>query len=86
MQRQPSTLPHMVDMHGLSKGVPGLFVDTVYDFIETHETRDALSAYYDLWLLKVTLSITPDDQVDFFGRELWEHSDSYKLCCPLRKV
>jgi len=86
MQRRTSTLARMLHAEGIQRGVPVLFVDTGYHFPATLETRDVLSERYDLDIVTLSSKATPDEQAEYFGRELWQHADGYKLCCELRKV
>src|SRR6201981_3031764 len=46
-------------------GVPGLFLDTGYHFVETIGTRDAIEAVYDVRVLNVTPehSVAEQDKV-----------------------
>jgi phosphoadenosine phosphosulfate reductase len=65
-------------------GVPVMFLDTGYHFVETIGTRDAIEAVYDVRVLNITPehSVAEQDQLlgkDLFGREPNE-------CCRLRKV
>jgi len=65
-------------------GVPVLFLDTGYHFIETIGTRDAVEAVYDIHLLNVTPAQTVKEQDRLLGKDLFARDPNE--CCRLRKV
>lgn len=60
------------------------YLDTDFHFKETYETRDALSDHYELDFVRVSPSITPEEQAQQFGDELWKNDPN--ACCNIRKV
>ncbi len=65
-------------------GVPVLFLDTGYHFVETIGTRDAVEAVYDVHLLNVTPEHSVAEQDKLVGKDLFAR-DPHE-CCRLRKV
>src|SRR3984885_12134654 len=65
-------------------GVPVLFLDTGYHFVETIGTRDAVEAVYDVRVLNVTPEHTVAEQDQLLGKDLFARKPSE--CCRLRKV
>lgn len=65
-------------------GVPVLFLDTGYHFVETVGTRDAVEAVYDVRVLNVTPEHTPAEQDHLLGKDLFASNPGE--CCRLRKV
>jgi len=65
-------------------GVPVLFLDTGYHFVETIGTRDAIEAVYDVRVLNVTPAQTVAEQDQLLGKDLFARQPSE--CCRLRKV
>src|ERR1700760_1053933 len=65
-------------------GVPVLFLDTGYHFVETIGTRDAVEAIYDVKVLNVTPEHTVAEQDKLFGKELFARDPGD--CCRMRKV
>lgn len=60
------------------------YLDTDFHFKETYETRDTLSKRYNLTFVQVKPKLTPEEQAEQHGDELWK-SDPNK-CCNIRKV
>jgi len=61
------------------------YLDTDFHFKETYETRDRLAERYPgIPFVEVKPEITPEEQANQFGDELWK-SDANK-CCDIRKV
>jgi phosphoadenosine phosphosulfate reductase len=65
-------------------GVPVLFLDTGYHFVETIGTRDAIEAVYDIRVLNVTPEHTVAEQDRLLGKDLFAREPNE--CCRLRKV
>jgi phosphoadenosine phosphosulfate reductase len=65
-------------------GVPVLFLDTGYHFVETIGTRDAVESVYDVRVLNVTPEQTVADQDELLGKDLFARDPGE--CCRLRKV
>jgi phosphoadenosine phosphosulfate reductase len=65
-------------------GVPVLFLDTGYHFVETIGTRDAIESLYDVRVLNVTPEHTVAEQDALVGKDLFA-SDPGE-CCRMRKV
>jgi phosphoadenosine phosphosulfate reductase len=65
-------------------GVPVMFLDTGYHFVETIGTRDAIEAVYDVRVLNVTPEHTVAQQDELLGKDLFARDPSE--CCRLRKV
>ena len=65
-------------------GVPVLFLDTGYHFVETIGTRDAVEAVYDVRVLNVTPEHTVAEQDQLLGKDLFARQPNE--CCRLRKV
>ena len=65
-------------------GVPVLFLDTGYHFVETLGTRDAVEAVYDVRVLNVTPEHTVAEQDALLGKDLFAREPDE--CCQLRKV
>ena len=60
-------------------GVPVLFLDTGYHFVETIGTRDAVEAVYDMRVLNVTPEHTVAQQDELLGKDLFASKPSE--CC-----
>ncbi len=65
-------------------GVPVLFLDTGYHFVETIGTRDAVESVYDIRVLNVTPEQTVAEQDELLGKDLFARDPGE--CCRLRKV
>src|ERR1700735_4067470 len=65
-------------------GVPVLFLDTGYHFVETIGTRDAVEAVYDVRVLNIAPEHTVAEQDQLLGKDLFSRKPSE--CCRLRKV
>ena len=65
-------------------GVPVLFLDTGYHFVETIGTRDAVESVYDIRVLNVTPEHTVAEQDKLLGKDLFARDPGE--CCRLRKV
>jgi phosphoadenosine phosphosulfate reductase len=52
-------------------GVPVLFLDTGYHFVETIGTRDAIESVYDVRVLNVTPEYTVAEQDELLGKDLF---------------
>src|SRR5438270_12078591 len=65
-------------------GVPVMFLDTGYHFVETIGTRDAIEAVYDVRVLNVTPEHTVAQQDELLGKDLFARAPGE--CCRLRKV
>lgn len=60
------------------------YLDTDFHFKETYETRDKMMEIYGMKFVEVKPAITPEEQSEQFGPELWK-SDANQ-CCNIRKV
>ncbi len=65
-------------------GVPVLFLDTGYHFVETVGTRDAIESVYDVRVLNVTPENTVAEQDELLGKDLFARDPGE--CCRRRKV
>lgn len=65
-------------------GVPVIFLDTGYHFVETIGTRDAIESVYDIRVLNVTPDQSVAEQDKFLGKDLFARDPGE--CCRLRKV
>jgi phosphoadenosine phosphosulfate reductase len=65
-------------------GVPVLFLDTGYHFVETIGTRDAIESVYDIRVLNLTAEHTVAEQDELLGKDLFARDPGE--CCRLRKV
>src|SRR5438270_6361245 len=65
-------------------GVPVIFLDTGYHFVETIGTRDAIESVYDVRVLNVTPEHTVAEQDQLLGKDLFARAPGE--CCRLRKV
>ncbi|AFE13586.1 cobalamin (vitamin b12) biosynthesis cbix protein [Mycobacterium tuberculosis RGTB423] len=65
-------------------GVPVIFLDTGYHFVETIGTRDAIESVYDVRVLNVTPEHTVAEQDELLGKDLFARNPHE--CCRLRKV
>ena len=65
-------------------GVPVVFLDTGYHFVETIGTRDAIESVYDIRVLNVTPEQTVAEQDRLLGKDLFARNPSE--CCQRRKV
>jgi len=75
----------LVDMlQKISPKTDIFYLDTDFHFKETYETRDKLEEIYGLKFVRVAASLTPEEQVEQFGAELWKSDPNQ--CCNLRKV
>jgi phosphoadenosine phosphosulfate reductase len=75
----------LVDMAAkVRPGVPVLFLDTGYHFVETIGTRDAVESVYDVRVLNVTPEHAVAEQDKLLGKDLFARDPGE--CCRLRKV
>lgn len=75
----------LVDMlQKISPKTDIFYLDTDFHFKETYETRDKMEEIYGLKFVQVKPAITPEEQAEQFGPELWK-SDANQ-CCGIRKV
>jgi phosphoadenosine phosphosulfate reductase len=65
-------------------GVPVMFLDTGYHFVETIGTRDAIESLYDVRVLNVTPEHTVAEQDALVGKDLFASNPGE--CCRMRKV
>jgi phosphoadenosine phosphosulfate reductase len=65
-------------------GVPVMFLDTGYHFVETIGTRDAIESVYDVRVLNVTPEHTVAEQDALVGKDLFARDPGE--CCRMRKV
>src|ERR1700758_1364782 len=75
----------LVDMAAkVRPGVPVMFLDTGYHFVETIGTRDAIESVYDIRVLNITPEHTVAEQDKLLGKDLFARDPGE--CCRLRKV
>ncbi|GJM71462.1 phosphoadenosine phosphosulfate reductase [Paenibacillus macerans] len=75
----------IVDMlQKISPSTDIFYLDTDFHFKETYETRDAIAAQYNLEFVRVSPKLTPEEQAEKYGDELWKSDPN--ACCNLRKV
>jgi phosphoadenosine phosphosulfate reductase len=75
----------LVDMAAkVRPGVPVMFLDTGYHFVETIGTRDAVESVYDIRVVNVTPEHSVADQDNLLGKDLFARDPGE--CCRLRKV
>jgi len=75
----------LVDLAARARpGVPVIFLDTGYHFVETIGTRDAVESVYDVHVLNVTPEHTVAQQDELLGKDLFARDPGE--CCRLRKV
>jgi phosphoadenosine phosphosulfate reductase len=65
-------------------GVPVMFLDTGYHFVETIGTRDAIESVYDIRVVNVTPEHTVAEQDRLMGKDLFARDPGE--CCRMRKV
>lgn len=73
--------------HMISRVAPGaqvFYLDTDFLFPETYRTIEAVRAAYPLRIRRVSPALTPREQAERYGDELWSRDPD--LCCSLRKV
>lgn len=75
----------LVDMlQKISPKTDIFYLDTDFHFKETYETRDRLVGRYGLEFVRVSPEITPEEQEQQYGVELWKSNPN--ACCNIRKV
>ncbi len=75
----------LVDMAAkVRPGVPVMFLDTGYHFVETIGTRDAVESVYDIHVVNVNPEHTVAEQDKLLGKDLFTRDPGE--CCRLRKV
>lgn len=75
----------LVDMlQKVSPKTDVFYLDTDYHFQETYETRDRLVEKYGMSFVKVSPKLTPEEQAEQHGAELWTTDPNG--CCNIRKV
>ncbi|WP_068783671.1 phosphoadenylyl-sulfate reductase [Paenibacillus phocaensis] len=75
----------LVDMlQQVSPSTDIFYLDTDFHFQETYETRDAIAAKYGLEFVRVSPKLTPEEQAEQHGEELWKSDPN--ACCNIRKV
>ncbi|MGZ9587263.1 phosphoadenylyl-sulfate reductase [Paenibacillus marinisediminis] len=75
----------IVDMlQKIKPSVDIFYLDTGFHFKETYETRDRLQETYNVDFIRVSTSLTPEEQAKQYGDQLWERDPN--ACCNLRKV
>ncbi|SMF30317.1 phosphoadenylyl-sulfate reductase [Paenibacillus barengoltzii] len=75
----------LVDMlQQISPSTDIFYLDTDFHFKETYETRDAVAAKYGLEFVRISPLLTPEEQTQKYGEELWKSDPN--ACCNLRKV
>lgn len=75
----------LVDMlQQVSPSTDIFYLDTDFHFQETYETRDAIAAKYGLEFVRISPKLTPEEQAEQYGDELWKSDPN--ACCNVRKV
>ncbi|CAM3086612.1 phosphoadenylyl-sulfate reductase [Paenibacillus sediminis] len=75
----------LVDMlQKISPSTDIFYLDTNFHFPETYQTRDSLASHYNLEFIQVLPKLTPAQQAEQYGDELWKSDPN--ACCNLRKV
>jgi len=75
----------LVDMiQKISPKTDIFYLDTDFHFKETYETRDRLEQHYGMKFVQVKPAITPEEQAEKHGAELWKSDPNG--CCNIRKV
>lgn len=76
----------LIDMYARhGKPLTVAYLDTMFFFPETLKLRDRLiERYPHLTFINRGTTLTPEDQAQQYGDELWKHNPD--LCCKLRKV
>ncbi|MEK3789432.1 MULTISPECIES: phosphoadenylyl-sulfate reductase [Paenibacillus] len=75
----------LVDMlQKISPSTDIFYLDTDFHFQETYDTRDRLADHYNIDFVKVAPQITPEEQAQQHGEELWKSDPN--ACCNIRKV
>lgn len=75
----------LVDMlQKISPKTDIFYLDTDFHFKETYETRDRLEQHYGLKFVQVKPLLTPEEQAEKHGAELWKSDPN--ACCNIRKV
>jgi len=75
----------LVDMlMKVNPAVDIFYLDTDLHFEETYQVRDRLSERYGIDFIRVSPSLTLEEQRETYGEELWKKDPN--LCCKLRKV
>lgn len=83
MQKTSGILMHMI--HRVGGRIRVIFVDTQYHFPETLALRDEFIRRYGISIETVLPDLTPDEQREKYGCELYEFVDGQPTCCNLRK-
>ncbi|HKJ32187.1 MAG TPA: phosphoadenylyl-sulfate reductase [Balneolales bacterium] len=71
-------------LHKAHLGIPVFYLDTHLFFPETYELRDQLQDRFNCGFIKVSTSLSLDEQEKEYGSKLWETNPN--KCCYLRKV
>lgn len=76
----------LIDMYARhDKPMTVVYLDTMFFFPQTYALRDRLvERYPHLEFVNGGTKLTPEQQVEKHGKELWKHNPD--LCCHLRKV
>ncbi len=83
MQKPAGVLMHMI--HRIQAKTFILFVDTQFHFPETLALRDRFMEKYGLKITTVYPEMTPQQQREKFGVELYNFIDGQPQCCNMRK-
>src|SRR5215510_6229155 len=73
---------HLAKQNGLA--FPVFTLDTGLLFKETLELKARLEDFFSLKIESLTPDLTPEEQADIHGPELWKRDPD--LCCTVRKV
>lgn len=80
----PGTLVVLHCAVELDPTIPVLHLDTGFEFPETTELGRRLEARYGVRILRVRPELTPEEQAQTYGGELYKSDPDF--CCYLRKV
>lgn len=64
--------------------IPIFYLDTSLLFTETYQVKDELAKQYNIEFIRVSTSLTVEEQATEYGDALWERDPNQ--CCGLRKV
>jgi len=76
----------LIDMYAsFGRPLTVVYLDTMFFFPETYALRDQMiERYPNLTFVNRGTTLTPEQQADQFGDELWKRDPD--LCCKMRKV
>lgn len=83
MQRTSGALMHLI--YRAKADMPILFFDTQYLHQETYDLRDEFVKRYGLRIHSVLPELTPEQQDERYGKDLWKSVEGQPKCCYMRK-